>query len=425
MDFSQVPTAPEDELDLVACALNGAEVDRLQVAVEHFDKPHTASVWQAILSVVSTGGRPDPVSVRLAMGPSGDKAASWLLDVFGRPVVASNAEALAAKVRRTAHLRDLQSLAIRINQQCLEGTRAPDAIAEMIRGEIDKPIGTIQGTSTFGDALPGIIDELESGRAAGLSTPWLDLDRHIHGLVPGALYVVAARPGVGKSLLGQNLAIHWSRRHKLHTYFASVEMKTPELVKRALAQTSRVELDKLLNGGLQEADWDKVTTASVLLHEDRVHICDNPLQTLDSIRAGAREVKRRHGLGLVVVDYLQIVTASDRRMTREQQVAETSRGLKIMAKELDVPVVAMAQLRRLQEAKPSLNDLRESGAIEQDADVVLLLHIPDDKTPESAEMLVAKARAGTRGPVQLEMRTHWASIFSARRPQPAYQQEVS
>lgn len=414
IDPIETPTARDDELDLIACVLNGADPDRLHLGVEHFDGTQTREAWRAILHVANTGGRPDPTTVRLALGGNGSNAAPWLIDVFARPVVPGNADALAAKLRRTAHLRDLQGLAIRINRQCFDPDADPLSIVEMVRREIDKPIGAIHTTRTLGDVMPNIIDELESGAPSGLSTPWPELDRKIHGLTPGALYIVAARPGVGKSLLGQNLALHWSRHHHRHSYFASVEMKTEELAKRALSQTSRVYLSRLLDGGLMERDWDQITTATAILGDDLVHICDDPGQTLESIRSGAREVKRRHGLGLVVVDYLQLVTPSDRRMVREQQVAEVSRGLKLLAKELDVPVVAMAQLRRLQESKPTLQDLRESGSIEQDADAVMLLHIPDAEIQHIGELLVAKARAGTRGPVALEMLTHWATIQAPR-----------
>lgn len=407
------PTAADDELDLIACVLNGADAETLHLTPDHFDGTQTRAAWDAILRVTRNGSKPDPTSVRLALGPLGASASTWILEVFGRPVVAANAEPLAAKVRETAHKRDLQTLAIRINQLCLEGNLEAGEIVEMIRQEIDKPVGTIHATETFGDLVPALMDELQSGAPAGLSTPWVELDEHIHGLGPGQLVIVAARPGVGKSLLAQNLALHWSRAHRQHVYFASIEMRGIELTRRAMAQTSKVHLSSLSDPErLTKGDWSRIDTGAAMLMDDLVHVCADPGQTLESIRSGAREAKRRHGLGLVVVDYLQIVNPRDRRLIREQQVAEVSRGLKLLSKELDVPVVALAQLRRLQEAKPTLNDLRESGSIEQDADAVLMLHIPDEREPWHAQMLVAKARSGKRGDFDLEMRTHWASIIT-------------
>lgn len=420
------PTAAEDELDLIACVLSGADPEPLQLTPDHFDGTQTRAAWEAILRVAANGGRPDPTSVRLALGAKGAAASPWLLEVFGRPVVASNATPLAAKVRDTAHRRDLQGLAIRINQACMEGELEPSAIVEMIRTEVDKPVGTIHNTETFADLLPHLIDELQNGVRAGLPTPWIELDEHIHGLGPGQLVIVAARPGVGKSLMAQNLALHWSRQHSKHVYFASIEMRGIELARRAMAQTSKVYLSSLSDPErLTDRDWSRIDSASAVLMDDMVHVCADPGQTLESIRSGAREVRRRHGLGLVVVDYLQIVNPRDRRLIREQQVAEVSRGLKLLAKELDVPVVALAQLRRLQEDKPTLNDLRESGSIEQDADAVLMLHVPDNDTPWDAEMLVAKARHGKRGAFNLEMRTHWASIVTPGTDRPTNLKEIS
>lgn len=414
IDYLETATAALDEQEVIAAVLNGADPESLHLIPEHFDSTQPRAAWKAILDIANTGSKVNPTTLRVALG---DSASVWVLEMFAKPVVTANAEFVAHRVRRAAHLRDLQSLAVRINQACMSGVQDPTSVVEMIRVEIDKPVGTVHGTETFADALPALLDELQHGRSAGLSTPWPELDKKIHGLSPGELYIVAARPGVGKSLMGQNLAVHWSRKHAATTFFASIEMGAMELTRRALAQTSKVDLSNLLDPEtLEDWDWQKIDAAAAVLLDDRIHMCTDPSQTLESIRANARDVKRRHGLGLVVVDYLQIVNPRDRSMIREQQVAEVSRGLKLLSKELQVPVVAMAQIRRIQGDKPTLNDLRESGSIEQDADAVLMLHIPDEAAPWEAELLVAKARSGTRGPVSLEMRTHWSKIVSAGCP---------
>lgn len=414
INYLETPTAALDEQEVIAAVLNGADPESLHLTPHHFDSTQPRTAWEAILNIANTGGKVNPTSLRAALG---DAASVWILEMFSKPVIVADAEFVAHRVRRAAHLRDLQALAVRINEACLSGVQDPTSVVEMIRAEIEKPVGTIHGTETFADALPALIHELQHGRSAGLPTPWPELDKKIHGLSPGELYIVAARPGVGKSLMGQNLAVHWSRQHAATTFFASIEMGAMELTRRALAQTSKVNLSNLLEPEtLADRDWQRIDSAGAILLDDRIHMCTDPSQTLESIRANAREVKRRHGLGLVVVDYLQIVNPRDRSLIREQQVAEVSRGLKLLSKELQVPVVAMAQIRRIQGEKPTLNDLRESGSIEQDADAVLMLHIPDEATPWEAELLVAKARSGTRGPVELEMRTHWAKITSAGAP---------
>lgn len=295
----------------------------------------------------------------------------------------------------------------------------PDATRSWVRDKIEAPTGIVRETQTVADVLPDVLDQIEKGHQSGLSTPWPDLDRRIHGLAEDRLYIVAARPGVGKSLFGQNLAWHWSAQHQLPTYFASLEMTSHELTTRLIAQTAEVEMDALLSGRLNDGHWSKISHATQKLTESRIHMATDTTQTVDMIRNGARDLQRRSGLGLVIVDYLQLVTPRDRRIPREQQVSEVSRGLKLLAKELHVPVVAMAQLRRQSDGeksrKPTLSDLRESGSIEQDADAVLLLHIPDEAMAWDADLLVAKARAGSKGTVELAMATHYAQIRSLAR----------
>ena len=415
IDIGSEHAATNDELDLIACCLNGWHPADVDITADEFHEPRHAATWTAILTASETG-MVSVDSVRLALGPAGDKAAVWLFDLWSRPVVAANAPALAERIRTAAQIRDLDNLAIRIKQATSGPMPDPAAIAESIRQHLDRPFGTVRDVETIAEALPRVIDQLQSGEPAGLSTPWPDLDGHIHGLAPSRLYVVAGRPGGGKSLLGQNLAAWWSQVHRLPTYFASMEMTTDELTSRSIAQAGQLDLDTIQSRDLREPHWAKVATAQKVLMDSLVHVCPNPTQTIESIRSGARDLKRRKGLGLIVVDYLQIITPRDRRIPREQQVAEYSRGLKVLAKELDVPVVALSQLRRLNDEngkprRPTMSDLRESGAIEQDADAVLLLHQAEREQP--AELLVAKARAGRTGTVPLTMQTHWATIASA------------
>lgn len=432
MDYEHTPVGGrEDELDLIACCLAGYAPIDVDIQPEHFDEPKHIATWQAIVAVSDAGNRPDPVSVRLALGTDGDKAAVWLSEVFQRPVVPSNAPALADRIRNAAHLRDLADMGRGlINEATLPGAD-PALIAERYRARMDKPVGRIKATESLAEVLPQVIDQLDKGVPAGLSTPWPDLDRLIHGLAPDRLYVVAARPGVGKTLIGQNLAMHWAQKHRLPVFFASLEMANTELGTRVLAQASHVDMSAMQEATLSEVQWQALNKALPAAMAAPVHICGDGMQTVDSIRANAREIQRRYGLGLVVVDYLQIVTPRNERLTREQQVADTSRRLKLLAKELHVPVVAMVQVKRPPTAegekgprRPSMNDLRESGAIEQDADAVLILHIPDEKNAKHVgELYVAKARAGERGVVHLAMRTKWASIDSAPRPQNYHEQE--
>ena len=431
MDYEYTPAiGREDELDLIACCLAGYHAADIDITADDFDEPKHASVWQAIVTVADAGNRPDPVSVRLALGPHGDAAAVWLSEVFHRPVVPSNAPALADRIRRAALLRDLADMGRGLINEATQPSADPALIVERYRSRLDRPVGNIKATESLADVLPQVIDQLDKGVPTGLSTPWPDLDHLIHGLGKDRLYIVAARPGVGKTLIGQNLAMHWAQKHHLPVFFASMEMASVELGTRVLAQASHVDLTAMQEARVSELQWQAIHRGLPAALEAPVHICGDGMQTVDSIRANAREIQRRHGLGLIVVDYLQIVTPRNERLPREQQVADTSRRLKLLAKELHVPVVAMTQVKRPPTAegekgprRPTMSDLRESGAIEQDADVVMILHIPDEKNAQhAAELYVAKARAGTRGVVHLTMRTTWASIDSAPRPS-NYEQE--
>ena len=421
-------TADNDELDILACCMSGWDPADVDLTGDDFRDAKLEATWQAMCKVSAAGEIVNPVSVRLALGPSGDRAAAWLHDVFSRPVVPSNAPALAARVKRGADLRRLMTLGRRILQEASQDGADPEQVIDLLRKAADEPMGTARTTTTIAEAVPRVIDQIERGTAAGLSTPWPDLDKLIHGFHAGQLVVVAARPGVGKSLLGQNLALHWGRKHQLPTYFASLEMEVDELTRRTLAQATQVDLSNLLSGDLTEGMWSTIGSRLPVRGSEMVHVCEDPTQTIDSIRNGARQIQRRYGLGLVVVDYLQLVTPRTRRGgSREQEVAETSRGLKLLAKELKVPVVAMSQVRRLGDAerakRPTMSDLRESGAIEQDADTILILHVPDDENePWNGEIHVAKARAGRRDTVPVQMLTKWATVAPSARLRPPAEQ---
>jgi len=403
-----------EELNLLSACMNGHDPRNINVTAADFDEPKHAATWTAMLDVLTAGKEIDPAVVHTTMGPSHVGESVWLFDLYARSVVPDNAPHFATHVRRSADLRNIQDVARGLMQRATTESADPAEVMAWAKDKLDAPTGITRATETFADTLPRVLDQIRTGQQAGLCTPWPDLDQKIHGLSPDRLYVIAARPGGGKSIAGQNLAWHWSRRHKSPTYFASMEMTSDEITTRTLSQVSQVKLDYYLNGNVQGQDRTHTDTAAAAMRQGHVHMCTDPGQTVDTIRNGARQLQRRQGLGLVVVDYLQIIKARDQRMPRREQVDEIARGLKLMAKELHVPVVAMTQLNRAskegQGRAPVLSDLRESGEIEQAADVVILLHIPEPAQPEIGQMYVAKARNGSMGPVEVEMRTYFATI---------------
>ena len=242
---------------------------------------------------------------------------------------------------------------------------------------------------------------------------YLDLDDLLLGLQPSNLVVVAARPGAGKTAFALGAAANVAMAARRPVLFFSMEMGTLELTKRMLAGEARVDARKLQTGKIPEGDWTRISHAVGRLAEAPLFIDDNPHCTVMEMRAKARRTKARHGdLALVVVDYLQLMTPSTNKRSenRQVEVAEISRGLKILARELECPVVALSQLNRQleyrQDKRPMLADLRESGSLEQDADVVVFLYRDEIYNPESdqrgtAEVIVAKHRNGPTGVTRL------------------------
>ncbi len=254
------------------------------------------------------------------------------------------------------------------------------------------------------------IELLEESGAdlAGLSTGFVDLDKKLAGLQPANLVVIAARPAMGKSSLATGIAINVALTNEPVAIF-SLEMSKEEIVQRILSSVGKVDSMKLRSGQLGPL-WQKVVDAAGKMFKAPIYIDDSPVVTVTDIRAKCRRLKRRSGLSLVVVDYLQLMQASNRE-NRQQEISEITRNLKNLARELEVPIIAVSQLNRSLESRedkrPRLSDLRESGAIEQDADVVMFIYRHEYYHPEEqekrglAEVIVAKHRAGSTGPVEL------------------------
>jgi replicative DNA helicase len=251
------------------------------------------------------------------------------------------------------------------------------------------------------------LEELGSD-LTGLSTGFVDLDKKLAGLQPANLVVIAGRPGMGKSSLALNIATNAASTGKPIAIF-SLEMSKEEIVQRILSSVGKVDSMKFRSGQLGPL-WQKVVDAAGKMYKAPIYIDDSPVVTVTDIRAKARRLKRRRGLSLVVVDYLQLMQASTRE-NRQQEISEITRNLKNLARELEVPIIAVSQLNRSLEARedkrPRLSDLRESGSIEQDADVVMFIYRHEYYHPEEqekrgiAEVIIAKHRAGSTGPIEM------------------------
>jgi len=273
-----------------------------------------------------------------------------------------------------------------------------------------------KGYAVLKDVLVEAFTEIEKlynlkQHITGIPTGFADLDYKTAGLHNSDLVLIAARPSMGKSAFALNIATNAAINAGVPVAMFNLEMSKKQLVNRMLCSEAMVDSNKIRTGKIEEEDWVKLATALGPLSEAPIYIDDTPGISVMEIRAKSRKLKLEKNIGLVVVDYLQLIQGSSKKSnTREQEISEISRSLKILAKELDIPVIALSQLSRAAEQRadhrPMLSDLRESGAIEQDADIVMFLYRDDYYNPESekkniAELIISKHRSGSTGTIEL------------------------
>lgn len=413
--------ANDAEVSLIGAALSGFNrLDEVLDIVEASDFYHPArgEVWNAIARVHQAGNIPDPVSVRLSLDEAKVKHDPLSLITMAQAVpLVSQADFYAKHVIAASGMRRIQEAGTKIQ---LLGASAGDIEdrREQARQVVDEATRgkNISRARTISDVLPSVLDTAENGQQNVLGTGYPDIDRLIGGLAPGRLVVIGSRPGVGKSLMGTNLALHFAHHHQHAVLIASLEMPEDEVIQRMLAAFAEVNLTSLQNGTVDERAWERIAKAHVALIEMPVSIVDTPGQTVSSIRRNARDIQRtRDDLSLIVVDYLQLITTPGSGRNRSEELGEVSRGLKLLARETGACVVAMAQVNREAtkhtDGKPRMTDLRESGSIEADADQVILLHQPDENIPE-LEVIVDKNRHGPKGVARLQVQGHYARLAS-------------
>lgn len=388
--------------------------DTAELSPEDFRDMRLGALYRLITRMVAASEPVDVTTVLAALPQITNEArgvdGNLLADLYTEAPVTQTAHHYARLVIDAATKRRLYGTARRIAQLSESADPAAELV-EQARAELDAVHRDTGTTRVVADT----IDETLNGQdapATFIPTPWADLNNLIKGWRPGALYVVGARPGVGKTIVGVQAAIDLAARGGW-VAFSSLEMPEVELHHRIIAQLAEVPIQRLDAHELTELDWQKIARVRDRLNLT-IGIDDRGTVTVNDVRAHARTVARKGRLAGVVVDYLQLMSnpRGDRR-PRHEIVAGYSRALKLLAKELNVPVIALSQLNRASEARPdrrpTLADLRESGAVEQDSDVVLLLH--EDEDDETAiDMLVAKNRHGAKGPVELTRRGWYARL---------------
>ena len=392
------------------------------VASADFYKPAHAHVFDAICGLFGRGDPADPVTVadelRRADQLEYVGGPGTLIALQAATPATGNAGRYARIVEELALLRRLVGVGAEISEigyQVPEDvTAAVDRAESLVYAVAQRRV--TDTTSSIDDLLVHALDRLEAlynkgDEITGVPTGFYDLDRQLSGLQPSDLVVVGGRPGTGKTAWALNVAANAAITAARPALFFSLEMSKLQLTNRLLSAEGRVDSTRMRSGKLVDSDWPKLTAAMNRIHGAPLHFDDNPMVTVMDIRAKARRLRSELGdLGLVVVDYIQLMTGRSSAETRQVEVAEISRGLKLLARELECPVLALSQLSRNLEQRadkrPMLSDLRESGAVEQDADVVIFLYRDElyhDDSPDRgvAEVIVAKHRSGPVGSSKL------------------------
>lgn len=393
-----------------------------------FYLPVHERIFEAILFLFGTGDPVDAITVNAHLGKDADTirrmgGGAYLHDMLAMSPVPSTAAWYAQRVRALATKRRMIGAGQRIQQIGYSGDDDTSGLLAEAEAALDgaRPGEQSSDYRVAGDLLVETIDAIEAaaqtGEVQGVPTGFYDLDELLGGLHPGQMVIVAGRPAMGKSTLAVDFARAASIVHRLTTVVFSLEMSRQEIMTRVISAEAKVALNALRAGHLSEGDWQRIATVSDKIAEAPLWLDDSANLTMTEIRAKARRLHHEHGLRLIVVDYLQLMTSGRQVESRQLEVSEFSRQMKLLAKELGVPVVALSQLNRGPEQRtnkrPMLSDLRESGSLEQDADVVILVHREDMYDKESdrlgeADLIIAKHRNGATRDVVVAFQGHYS-----------------
>ncbi|MDO7883157.1 replicative DNA helicase [Salinibacterium soli] len=411
-----------------------ADVIETVRAVDFYIPKHE-TIFDAILTLYSHGEPTDVIAVTDELTKTGQLGraggAEYLHTLTALVPTAANAGFYATIVAEKAVLRRLVEAGTRIVQM---GYASEGEVVDLVnnaQAEIYSVTGGVESEDyvPLTEAVTSAIDEIEAargrdGQMVGVPTGFTELDELTNGLHPGQMIIIAARPAIGKSTLGLDIARSAAIKHDLPTIVFSLEMGRSEIAMRLLSAEASVPLQHMRKGTVHANDWTTIAQTRGRINDAPLYIDDSPNMTLVEIRAKARRLKQRVGLKMVVIDYLQLMTSGKKVESRQQEVSEFSRALKLLAKELEVPVIAISQLNRGPEQradkKPALSDLRESGSIEQDADMVILLHREsayeaDNARAGEADLIVAKHRNGPTRTITVAFHGHF-SRFSDMAP---------
>lgn len=388
---------------------------------EDFYRKEHEEIYHAILDLYEKGDPIDLLTLKSQLEIRGNydvvNGFEYLVSLSNPMYSIANVESYAHIVEEKSILRRLIESSNEISKLSYDQNEEVNQVLELAEQKIFS-ISQNKSQKSYASIKQALIDTFDhleelanrpSG-LVGLTSGFHDLDNKTLGFTPGQLIVLAARPAMGKSALALNIATNAALKANASVVYFSLEMSKEELTGRILASEAMVDSQKIRSGKLEDNDWISVTNSAGTLSEAKIFLDDSSGYTPIELRARCRKMKMEHNIGLIVIDYLQLMNASRSSNSRQADISEISRSLKLLAKELGVPIIALSQLSRAPEQRedhrPMLSDLRESGSIEQDADMVMFLYRDDYYNPETekknvAEVILAKNRAGSTGTIEL------------------------
>lgn len=410
---------------LGAMLVNNKVIPEVATRVRETDffVPRYQQVFSIILEKFNEGEEVDPLVVSSEFIRSGQDP-KFIMDLTSAAPTVHNAPRHAEIVAENAARRRLGDIGTRLKQLSESGESPQDII-----GEAQNSLDTVMASKgaevvKLGSVTDLVMDEvvrMQDGEVTpGVKTGFADIDHITNGLSGGQMVIIAARPGVGKSTLAVDFMRHASIKNNIPTLIFSLEMSKEELGLRIISAEAEVLTGDLKRGRVSDEDMEKVRVADERFQNAPLYISDSAEMTMVDIQAQSKLMVAKHGIKMIVVDYLQLLTSGTRTESRQQEVSEFSRKLKLMAKSLDVPVIAISQLNRGvehrgEDALPKASDLRESGSLEQDADIIMLIHRPGLQNPDHehadrAEVIIAKHRGGSTGTVVLSSRLFYSKF---------------
>lgn len=391
------------------------------ITAEDFYGSQYGILFQAMVDLYAAGSPIDLLTLQNKLSqmdvPAELSSVEFLRDLLASVPISANIKYYARIVKEKSILRKLIKVNEDIANTCYVGRESVDDILD----ETEKKIFGLLQAKGGGDYVPirevviNAMEKIEAvskthGTVTGLPTGFIDLDYKTSGFQNSDLILIAARPSMGKTAFELNIAEYMAFKKDVTVAIFSLEMSKEQLVNRLFSLESKVDSQKIRTGDLEDSDWERLIESANVIGNSHLIIDDTPSISIGELRSKCRKYKLEHNLGIIIIDYLQLMTAGGHSESRQQEISEISRSLKALARELNVPVVALSQLSRAVESRPDhrpmLSDLRESGAIEQDADVVMFLYRDDYYNKESekkgiAEVIIAKQRNGPIGTVEL------------------------